>query len=347
MATAYTPGLKVSELTEIKQERRLPLKGKVLVKVGDQVKAETIVAKTELPGRVDLINVANKLGVDPKEVRECMFVKEGDSVEKGVNIAETKGFFGWFKSQLPSPANGTIESISDVTGQVVVRHAPIPVEIKGYIDGIIDEVIDDEGVIVKTYGTFIQGIFGIGEETTGELVMAVEKSDELLLVENITEAHKDKIIVGGSRVTAKALDHAVKMGVKGIIVGGFNDSDLKEFLGYDLGVAITGNENKGITLVVTEGFGDMVMAQKTFELMKKHVGKRISINGATQIRAGVIRPEVIVPDYESKNQMKDKETELGGMNPGTLVRIIRIPHFGEIVKVVSLPQEQTPIPTEA
>ena len=59
--------------------------------------------------------------------------------------------------------------------------------------------------------------------------------------------------------------------------------------------AITGQEEKGITLVVTEGFGDLAMAERTFELLRGCAGMRASVNGATQIRAGVLRPEIIIP----------------------------------------------------
>lgn len=346
-ATAYTPGLKISAFTDVLKERRLPLKGTVLVKKGDRVESDTIVAKTDLPGRVDLLNVANKLGLDPKEVPECMFYKAGDRVEKGVKLAETKGFFGWFKSQLPSPATGTIESVSAVTGQVVIRHPPIPVEVRAYIDGEIDEVIPQEGVVVRAKGTFLQGIFGIGGETTGELTLAVKDPGETLQVENITEAHKDKIVIGGCRVTAKALDHAVKCGVRGIIVGGFDDKDLKDFLGYDLGVAITGNEEKGITLVVTEGFGDIRMAEKTFALLKAGVGRKASINGSTQIRAGVIRPEVVIPSKEDHARDAGIVDGIAGMEIGAPVRIIRNPGFGQIVTITALPPEKVKIETES
>ncbi len=50
-----------------------------------------------------------------------------------------------------------------------------------------------------------------------------------------------------------------------------------------------------ITLVITEGFGKMAMAHRTFDLLKSKQGMKASVNGATQIRAGVMRPEVIVP----------------------------------------------------
>ena len=348
MASAYTPGLKVSEKTIITKERRLPLMGNVVVKKGDRVKFSDIVAKTDLPGNVELVNVASKLSVEPKELREYMMKKEGDPIRKGDPIAQCTSFFGFFKTLCPSPCDGTLESISTATGQVVIRQNPTPVEIKAFVDGIIDEIIPNEGVVIKTFGTYIQGIFGIGGETVGELITLAKSPDSILDDSLITSAHEGKIIVGGSLITAAAIKKAIACKAKGIIVGGIDDETLRNFLGYDLGVAITGNENKGITLIITEGFGNINMARKTFDLLKANEGKKTSINGATQIRAGVIRPEIIVP----KDNMTEKEigshseTNLF-MEAGSLIRIIRVPHFGEIATVVSLPHEPCKIETEA
>ena len=88
---------------------------------------------------------------------------------------------------------------------------------------------------------------------------------------------------------------AKEMGVAGLVVGGIHDKDLRALLGYDLGVAITGTEQVGFTLILTEGFGTIPMAAKTFSLLSAHAGQQASISGATQIRAGVIRPEIIIP----------------------------------------------------
>ena len=52
MGFAYTPGLTVSAHTTIRKSRRLPLKGEVCVEIGDEVTAEVVVAKTDLPGEV-------------------------------------------------------------------------------------------------------------------------------------------------------------------------------------------------------------------------------------------------------------------------------------------------------
>ena len=51
----------------------------------------------------------------------------------------------------------------------------------------------------------------------------------------------------------------------------------------------------GLTLVVTEGFGVYPMRDETFRLLKSHGGKRASIDGTTQIRQRILRPEIVVP----------------------------------------------------
>ena len=115
---------------------------------------------------------------------------------------------------------------------------------------------------METTGSYIQGIFGIGGETSGELVVVVDAPGQMLDAESIKARAQGKILVGGSLFTARAFDRAKQVGVKGVIVGGFHDKNLKDILGYDLGVAITGAEQLGLTLVMTEGFGKISMAER-------------------------------------------------------------------------------------
>ncbi len=68
-----------------------------------------------------------------------------------------------------APTDGTLESVSTVTGQAILREPPIPVEVDAYVDGVVVDVHEGQGVTVETRGTFIQGIFGIGGETSGTL----------------------------------------------------------------------------------------------------------------------------------------------------------------------------------
>ena len=111
-------------------------------------------------------------------------------------------------------------------------------------------------------------------------------------------------------------------------------------MGYRLGVAITGTENLETSLVVTEGYGNIKMSERTYNLLKSHDGKFVSINGATQIRAGVIRPEIVIPLKESEiSDVIDTKGQNLGMKIGSLVRVIRAPFFGKIGTVVDLPPD--------
>ena len=340
MAHAYTPGLKVLHETKINKERRLPLKGTVVVENGTTVQQDDIVAKTDLPGNVQMVNVANQLNIDADDVNDAMTVKVGSEVRKDDMIAETKGLFGMFKSNVTAPVDGTIEVISDTTGQVVIREAPIPVEIDAYMSGRIKEVIPEEGVVIESEGVFIQGIFGIGGESRGDLAVIVKDREEEITEELITSKLAGKIVVGGSFISLKAYKKAIQMKVAGVVVGGFNYFDLEDILGYTLGVAITGSEDLATSLILTEGYGKIRMGSQTFDLLKEHHGKFTSVNGATQIRAGVIRPEIVIPlsGDELKGDHKDAHAS-EGIQAGSLVRVIRAPYFGRMGKVVDLPSE--------
>ncbi|HIF82369.1 MAG TPA: hypothetical protein EYQ37_00620 [Candidatus Marinimicrobia bacterium] len=340
MAHAYTPGLKVLHHAKVEKNRRLPIKGKITKQVGDILKPGDVVATTNLPGNVQMLKIANLLNIGPADVPDVMLVKEGDKVEKGQMIAETEGLFGFFKSDVKSPIDGTVEAISDVTGQIVMREAPIPVEVDAYMSGTVKEIIPDEGVIVEADAAFIQGIFGIGGESRGTMEILVDNREQELTTDLLNESHKGKIVVGGSFVSLETYKKALSLQIAGIVVGGFNYYDLEEILGYTLGVAITGSEDLVTSLIVTEGFGNIRMGSRTFDLLNKENGKFVSINGATQIRAGVIRPEIVIPLQESEiPETTVHKSDDRGIGEGSLVRIIRAPYFGKMGEVVSLPPE--------
>jgi hypothetical protein len=349
VAHSYTPGLKVTSWTRLRRERKLPLPGTVLVAEGQRVDAETVVARTELPGNVQSVNAANLLGIHPEDVPECLTRPVGTRVAKGEPFAESRSFFGLFRSRCQAPVAGVIESVSTVTGQVLLREDPIPVEIDAYVDGTVVEVHPRQGVTVETSGVFIQGIFGIGGETVGIVHACVARPDEALTDDRIGPDAGGKVLIGGSHVTSAVLEKAIRAGAKAVVVGGFDDHDLRQFLGYDLGVAITGSEEKGITLVLTEGFGAIPMAARTFDLLRACEGRKVSVSGATQIRAGVLRPEIIAPRLEESlaGAARDGAAMEEGLHVGSLVRVIREPYFGRLGTVAALPPELQALETEA
>ncbi len=348
MAHAYTPGLKVTPRVRHRARRVLPIPGEVLVSMGDRVAARDVVARTFMPGDVTPLNLANQLSLAPADVPACMLKQQGDRVAVGDVLARTRGIFGLFKTEYAAKSAGTIESISATTGQVILRGEPQPLEVLAYLAGEVVEVLPGEGVVVEADVALVQGIFGIGGEAFGPIRVACAGPNEPLDAGAVTAEFRGSVIVGGARVTGAALHRAVEVGASAIVTGGIDDQDLREFLGYDLGVAITGSEKAGLTLVLTEGFGDIVMAARTWKLLASHEGHEASVNGTTQIRAGVMRPEIVIPPAAADGgesglrpcgELESPRRPAGLLEVGAPVRIIRDPYFGQLGRVAELPPE--------
>jgi hypothetical protein len=338
------------------------------------VAAEDVVARTELPGKVTLLNLASALGALPDEVAEKLVVQPGGAVRVGAPIAVAKTWFGLSRRVVEAPIDGTLESVSPVTGMAVLREPPVPVEVQAYVDGTIVEVLAGEGVVVETRGALVQCIFGLGGERRAPIVMAAREPGAVLEPADLVPAHRGAVVVGGGRATLAAVRRAFEIGAAALVCGGIAYQDVRELLGYDVGVAVTGNEAIATTLLLTEGFGDIAMARGTFELLASLEGKRASVNGATQIRAGVIRPEVIVPEAgegavigagaagrgaRGAGAVEAGAVEAGavagaevaeavaaGLALGAPVRCIRAPYFGRIGKVAAMPVELFELPSE-
>lgn len=344
---AYTPGLAASRETLIRKTRSLPVKGEILVRVGDTVDFETIVGRSYIEGAPHVVKVAELLGVDPEEVGRYLIVRPGDRVRRGDVIARYTAFLGLMKRSVTSPIDGVVESISELTGHVTIREPPRVFELRAYIRGRVSEVVEGESVTIETYGSYIQGIIGFGGERHGEIEVVVSRPDEVLTADMVREHHAGKILVGGSMATYEALLKACKTGVAGVVVGGAKITDIERLLGYRIGVAITGRENIETTIVLTEGFGRLAMSERVFNILRENEGREAAINGATQVRAGVIRPEIIVPHEKPVGGEEREVLGEGRMRIGSIVRIIRYPYFGAIGRVVELPIELSKIETES
>ena len=349
MAHAYTPGLKVAARTTVRKRRTLPVRGEVLVKPGQQVQATTSVAVAEVPGIVHPVNIVNRLGIRPEEIRSYMLVKEGSQVELRQSLAETRPWIKWFKTTCRSPAEGTVESISEITGQVMLREHPQKLKLRAYVAGTVTDVMPQEGAVVETEAALVQGIFGLGGECAGRLNVIAQSADGLVKPEALDSSCENCIIVVGSLVTAQLVEAAREFGAVAVVAGSMPAQDLKTILGREMGVAITGAEPIGLTVVLTEGFGHIPMATRTFELFAELEGLQASACGATQIRAGVRRPEVIVPLTGPMVETAPPEPQgkADGLARGDGVRIIREPHFGVIGSVEELVAEPVRIETEA
>ncbi|MBE3070691.1 MAG: hypothetical protein IMZ66_10700, partial [Planctomycetes bacterium] len=230
-----------------------------------------------------------------------------------------------------------------------IRTPPKPVDVRAYVDGTVVEVLAGEGVVVETTGAFVQGILGIGGEVSGPLAVAARGPDAVIGPADLGDDLAGRIVVAGALVTSDVYRRAAEIGVAALVCGGFHDADLRALLGYDLGVAITGHEPLRPILIMTEGFGRIAMARATYDLLASRAGERASANGTTQIRAGVLRPEILIPatDPAARDDGSTGGAAEPGLAVGSRVRLIREPGFGRLGTVRALPAGVQAVECEA
>ncbi len=345
MAVAYTPGLRVSGDALIRQTRRLPMKGQVLVSAGQHVAADQVVARAEMPGNLHTVRAAQMLHIEPQELAGAMLKQPGDVVHAGDVVGETKGLLGWFRQELRAPVSGTLEDVNAVSGHVRIREKARLVEVLAHVAGTVTDVIEGEGALIEARGALVQGIFGVGGERRGGLRVVAGGPDRMLDASKLSDCN-GCVLIAGAGAEAQAITAAANAGAAGLVVGAVRDEALRHYLGYDIGIAITGQENVPMALILTEGFGELAMARRTWELLTSLEGRLASINGATQIRAGVIRPEVIVTS-EGATGLEPMDEPEQVLAIGSQVRVIREPHFGRLGRITALPVELTEIETES
>lgn len=339
MAEAYASTSTISRDTIIRKTRTLVVEGDVLVETGKQVEHDTPVATAERLGKLSTVRVAQQLGIEPADIERVMTVAVGDSVDAEQVIAEQKTFFGLITWRCQTPVDGTIELVSSVSGHVGVRQPPERLEVRAYVPGTVVEVLPGHGAVIESRCAQIQGLFGVGGEAAGTL-RVIDGSGE----PDARDA-AGGILALNIAPSANWLRQAAELGAVGVVCPTIDDRELADLLGYEIGVAITGNETRGLTLVLTEGFGQMTVAPRTWDILNELAGRRALINGATQVRAGVIRPELLVPygAGDAPPPPPKPEAEDGRQR----VRLLRAPYFGAVGHIAAAPVELQLIATGA
>ena len=333
-AGVLTPSLIVKASTTVKRVRELPLRGEILVSLGQQVSANDVIAHAERPGELTVLRLSETLGLLVDEVIKSLRVKVGQDVSIGTLICDHRGLFGLLRSKYVSPVSGRVEFISEQSGHIGVRAAPQRIELRAYISGSVTAIESSRRVTIESRASLIQGIFGIGGERWGELIDSGSKG--VIELAGLPNDLSGKIIFGGTLPSAEVLKHACARGAVGMIVGAIDDAALQGYLGYQLGLALTGDEDVGMTVIVSEGFGSLAMGDRVYSLLASCSGRAASINGATQVRAGAIRPEVIVAQSQplEGGALIESAAVLG---VGVQVRFIRGRYFGDSAEVTEMP----------
>jgi hypothetical protein len=336
-------------------ERRLPSAGEILVRQGQRVEPEEVVAKAFLPGTPVIVNLARALSIAPSMVERAMAREVGNKVAQNEVLARSSRIGG---RTCLSPISGKIEAVDSETGYVTISPDPVVYELQATVRGLVMEIISGQGVVIETPAAQVFGAFGIGHERSGVLQLQVTDPSEPIMPDKITAKSAYAILIGGSGITAAALRRAVKEQVRGVIVGGIEEAELRAFLGADsLGCWRTGNgswqfpiatagQSDELTLVVTEGFGTHSMSQPLFELLALHDRQEALIEGLTRLRGPMRRPRVVIP-LSSRTSGVQLEPPRPTLRPGATVRLLDSEHLGRTGQIRSVSNVPRRLPSRA
>ncbi len=292
-------------------------------------------------------DAAFDLGCRPRELPGNMITKIGQEVKKGSIVAKKGEASAFFTRATRAPISGIITEVNDRTGYITISRPFKEIVITAFINGLVTEVIPRYGAVVETTGVLINGVFGVGPENYGELVLMDDDPTANLTADMIGDELQGKVIVIGGYATNEALERALEVGVSGVICATASYLNLVNSLGVKLGVGITGQEDIDMTVILMEGFGELNMRRHAFDALKQLDGMGASINGRTQIRAGAIRPEIVCPFPGYDGPVYEAEEVSEDIVLGQRVRIVSDPYFGVLGEVVEMPSRPQEIETGA
>ena len=338
----------------LRRERRLRVPGEVLVRAGQRVEPSDIVAQSTITPDPVQVNIAAELGLSPAATSKRLRATVGHPIEQGGVLAQ-RGGIGSRVAR--APIAGVFSGFDPATGIGLITAPSERASVQAYLKGIVTDLIPYYGAIIETPAILIRGIFGIGGEQHGVLKVTVSSHDEALAEDVVDARLTYGIALGGGEVTAAVLHQAIKVGARGVIAGSIRSSELARFISHSnnagpaslwrLGASGSGWDfpatQPGVptsippdfVLVITEGFGSVPMSSRTFEMLAAYDGQQIALNGATRLRGGLARPEIIIP------LSRTTQVKWLGEGPqlavGTHVRLLAPDYLGQVATITSLP----------
>jgi hypothetical protein len=357
----YLSGPHILRDALIEKVRSLPLGGEILVTPGQEVRPDTVVAHLNPGGYLHFVNVARELDIPFHLAAQCVVKDEGDTVRRGEILAARPAALGLLLAECRSPSDGIVEKIYP-SGHVTVRSYPVPV--LAFVSGRVVDLVPGTQVSILTSGTLVQGVFGLGGDRHGPLYVLGRKDRSL------AGAPPGAVVVQPGPAGRDLIEACLTAGAVALVAASCHWADLKALESGGRPPALPGSSSVGagekvpLTLVLTEGFGETGATRGIFDTLARLDGREASVNGFTQLRAGVERPELIVPHGAVPDGRPgdgsvpvrvgrrtriyvDRSYRLPRLEPGARVRLVRAPYAGLEGEVVDLPVEARRIATGA
>lgn len=320
------PVLHILPLTTIVRERVLPVAGKVNMHVNQRVNPTDVVAEATFAREHVLLDVARAFGISANAADKLIKVNEGDKLAQGALVAEKPGLF---PQTIKTPRAGRVMVAG--SGQVLMEVGDTRIELRAGLPGVVTQVIPNKGVVIRTAGALIQGVWGNGRIDNGLMVSLLEKPDDVLQAGRLDVSLRGSVILAGQVRDLDTLKAAAELPVRGLILSSLPSALLQP--AYQMRFPI----------LVTEGFGSLPMNAAAFKLLTTSNKREATVNAEHFDRYAGHRPEVIIPLPISSEP--EEPTDLRLFEIGLPVRIKRPPYAGMVGTILNLPAGLSLLPS--
>ncbi|MEO8357028.1 MAG: hypothetical protein ABI621_14035, partial [Chloroflexota bacterium] len=255
------PVLHVLPLTTIVRERLLPVAGKVNAHMNQHVNPTDVIAEATFAREHVLLDVARTFGISANAADKLIKVNEGDRLAQGGLVALGGGLF---PRSVKAPRAGRVMVAG--SGQVLMEVGDTRIELRAGLPGVVTQVIPERGVVIRTAGALIQGVWGNGRIDHGLMVSLLEKPDDILMEARLDVSLRGSVILGGHVGNMETLKVAAELPVRGLIISSLASS------------LITAAYQMRYPILVMEGFGALPMNSAAFKLLTTNNKREATVN---------------------------------------------------------------------
>ncbi len=313
-------------LAKIRRQRFLPVAGTVLVRAGQDVKADDVIARADINAKHITLDIERGLGVPRNKIMDYMKRSIGDDIPEKSVVASRSGMVS---RVVRAPQAGKLVAIGG--GQVLLQVSNHPFELKSGIPGSVVEITADFGATIQTTGAWIQGVWGNGRLGSGPLQVISEEAGSVLTSAQLDPSFRGGIIMAGHCEEQKVLEMINDMKLRGLILGSIPTRLL----------AIA--RKVPYPIIVIDGFGKIPMSDSAYNLLSTNAQREITLNAMIYDRLTGERPEIIIPLTSVDNP--PIPINLGRVNAGDRVRILRAPYMGTVGMVNAIFPSSTRFPS--
>ncbi len=293
---------------------RLSQPGTVLVRTGQEVKVGDVLAETVIPGKFQVFDIVNHLGIHPSRLEQHLKRLNGEVVKKGDVIAQKPGLITRI---FRASQDGKIVSLRE--GRVTLAMGEQKLQAFAPIAGTIVELIPGFGAVIGLTGNLIQGLWSNGLNANGTFTRLEFDFNDPQQRGRMPEL-MGKVVFSGAVITPERFRLIMAKGPAGIVLPSLVPALVKEAL------------KTSIAVMSLNGFGDQEVDSISLDLLKEMQDQEVFL-----LSDGVGRAcELIMPGEAGKGSaLFDEDVTLG---VGSLVRLLGEPYLGSTARVVEMPE---------